>query len=433
MRAMDSFVVEGLAGKPELSGAVKVSGAKNHVLKVMAAAALMEGESRFTNAPDIVDVAVMGKLLEGLGAFVSRDGDTLTVSAKAMSGTVFDGPLAKSLRASIVLTGPVLARFGSVSFPHPGGDVIGERALDVFLSGFEKLGATIAWEGGTYRISAPQGLSGGEIFFRVVSVTGTETMMMAATRASGPVTLKNCAMEPEVVATAEFLKACGAKIEGAGTTTIIVRPSFLTPPASPFRIIPDRIEAESFLALGAMAAKTLTVSGVIPQHLDSVVNTLWAMGIPLTIANDAITVSAPERILPVNVRTHEYPGFPTDAQAPFTVLLTQADGESVVVESIFDGRLAYTAELVKMGAKIELVSPHRARVRGKTPLSGITVDSPDIRAGLALLLAAAIARGQSTIGNANLIDRGYEGIEKKLSAVGLSIKRIRSVPHSSGA
>jgi len=426
MRHMDSFVVEGLAGEPKLAGNITVSGAKNHILKVMAAAALIEGESRFENVPDIADVTAMGKLLEGLGAFVTRSGSSLTVSAKPMSGTVMDPALAKSLRASIVLAGPVLARFGSVTFPHPGGDVIGERPIDVFLSGFEKLGAKISWNGGSYHLEAPQGLSGGEFFFRVVSVTGTETLMMAATLAKGPVTLKNCAMEPEVVATAEFLKSCGAKIEGVGTTTIVINPSSLTPRASPFRIMPDRIEAESFLALGAMAGKKLTVSGVVPQHLDSVINTLWSMGVPLTISGDSITVSAPERLLPVNVRTHEYPGFPTDAQAPFTVLLTQAEGDSIVIESIFEGRLNYTAELVKMGAKITLISPHRAKITGKTPLSAIAVDSPDIRAGLALLLAAAIAKGKSTIGNANIIDRGYEGIEKKLSAVGLSIKRVRS-------
>ncbi|MEK9177020.1 MAG: UDP-N-acetylglucosamine 1-carboxyvinyltransferase [Patescibacteria group bacterium] len=423
----DTFVVEGLAGKPGLTGTVKISGAKNHVLKVMAAAALIEGESKFENVPGIADVDAMGKLLEGLGAFVTKSGSSLTVSAKRMSGTVFDAALAKSLRASIVLTGPILARMGSVTFPHPGGDIIGERAIDVFLSGFEQLGAAVSHEGGTYTVSAPKGLSGGEVFFRVVSVTGTETLMMAATFAKAPVVLKNCAMEPEVVATAEYLKACGAKIDGVGGTTIIVHPSSLTPPPEPFSIIPDRIEAGSFLALGAMAGKDLTIQGVVPQHLDALIQTLWAMGVPLTISGDAITLSAPEKLLPVNVRTHEYPGFPTDAQAPFSVLLTQAEGESVVVESIFDGRLAYTTELVKMGANISLISPHRARVTGKTPLSAITVDSPDIRAGLALVLAAVIAKGQSTIGNVHLIDRGYEGVENKLAALGLSIKRVPGV------
>jgi UDP-N-acetylglucosamine 1-carboxyvinyltransferase len=424
--AESSFIIEGLAGKRRLKGSIPVLGAKNNVLKVMAAAALIEGESSFTNVPDIADVASMARILEGMGAFVFRKGDTLSVNAKELSGTVVSAEMGKAIRASVVLIGPVLARLGSITFPHPGGDVIGERPIDLFISGFQALGAIYTHEGESHTLSAPNGLSGGEFFFRVVSVTATETMMMAATRAKGPVTLKNCAMEPEIAALADFLKSCGARIEGAGTTTILIQPSVLSAPQGPFRIIPDRIEAATFLTLGALAAEEMTVTGIEPSHLDAVLEAFSRTGVSFFVGKDSITVRAPEVLRPTRLRTHEYPGFPTDAQAPFAVLLTQADGESAILETIFDGRLNYTAELVGMGADIQLVNPHRAIVKGKTPLRAREISGPDIRAGLAFILAAAIADGTSKVGNAHLVDRGYEKIEKRLSGIGLSIKRIQS-------
>lgn len=423
MTSKNVFTIEGLAGKKTLKGSIPVYGAKNNVLKVMAAATLIEGESKFTNVPHIADVTSLGRILEGLGAFVTHKGSELTVSAKGLSGSVLDPVLAKSMRASIVLIGPLLARLGSVTFPHPGGDVIGERPIDIFISGFQKLGASYLESGDSYTLSAPNGISGGEIFFRIVSVTATETFMMAAPLAKGPVTLKNCAMEPEIVALAEFLKSCGANIEGAGTPTIIIHPSTLTQPTSAFSIVPDRIEAATFLALGAIAGEELTVTGVIPEHLDAVLEILHMMGAMLTVGKDSITIRAPQTLNSVKLRTHEYPGFPTDAQAPMMVALTQAEGESTVVETIFNGRLNYTTELVSMGAKIAVVNPHRATVKGKTPLKARDIDGPDIRAGLAYILAAAIADGTSHVGNAHLMDRGYEAIEKRLAGVGLKITR----------
>jgi UDP-N-acetylglucosamine 1-carboxyvinyltransferase len=254
-------------------------------------------------------------------------------------------------------------------------------------------------------------------------VTATETVMMAATRANAPVTLKNAALEPEVVATAEYLKACGAVISGAGTPTITIRPSALIPPAKPFTVIPDRIEAASFLTLGALAGKEIIVSGLNLEHIDSVLETLRMMNVPLRIEKNEIMVSSPEKISPIDIRTHEYPGFPTDVQAPMTVLLTQAEGESTVLETIFDGRLNYVTDLVRMGADVRLWNPHKATVKGKTSLKARDIDGPDIRAGLAFVLASVIADGISKIGNTHLIDRGYESIEKKLSDVGVSITR----------
>ncbi len=312
---------------------------------------------------------------------------------------------------------------GSVTFPHPGGDLIGERPIDLFIAGFKTLGATVTEAGDTYTISAPEGLTGGDFFFNTVSVTGTETLLMAAVLAKGTVILRNAAMEPEVVALAEFLTSAGARIEGAGTPTIVVRPVSLTEPA-PYTVIPDRIEAATFLALGALAGEEITVEHVMPHHLDAVIDVLVRMGVPVTVGKDSITVRAPETLTPVRVRTHEYPGFPTDAHPPIMILLTQAMGESVMIESIFDGRLKYTEELLKMGADISPISPHRARVIGQSSLKGADIDTPDIRAGLAFMLAAIIAEGKSTIGNAHLIDRGYEEIEKRLASVGVQIARV---------
>ncbi|MBV9349212.1 MAG: UDP-N-acetylglucosamine 1-carboxyvinyltransferase, partial [Patescibacteria group bacterium] len=316
----DSFEITGLSGKKLLHGSIPVYGSKNAALPVMAAASLIEGESRLANVPEISDVSLMGKILEALGAYVSRSGSGLSVSAKDLSGTVMPPEFAKSMRASILLIGPMLARLGRVTFPHPGGDVIGERPIDIFVSGFTKLGAIFSETSDTYTLSASNGLSGGEFFMRTVSVTATETFMMAATRAKGPVTLKNCAMEPEVIATAEFLRASGADISGAGTPTIYIRPSVLSAPEKVFAIIPDRIEAATFLALGALSAKELTITGIDPSHLDAVFDMLSAMGVPFSISKDSIVISAPEALRPVKLRTHEYPGFPTDAQAPMTIL-----------------------------------------------------------------------------------------------------------------
>lgn len=420
---MPSFVIDGLASKKTLSGTVSVSGAKNSVLPTMAAALLLKGETVIENVPDIADVGVLSRIIEKLGGFVTREKGRLTVQAKDVAVGVIDHALAKALRASIVLTGPLLARLGSVSFPHPGGDLIGERPIDLFLAGFQAMGATVSETGETYTLSAPQGLGGADYFFSTVSVTGTETLMMAAVLAKGTVVLRNAAMEPEVIALAAFLNSCGARVEGAGTPIIVIKPVSLVEPA-PYTIIPDRIEAATFLALGALASKELTVSNVRPHELDAVIDVLRRMDVPLMISDTWIKVSAPDTLRPVRVRTHEYPGFPTDAHPPVMVLLTQAAGESVMIESIFDGRLKYTEELVKMGADISMISPHRARVVGQTPLRGADITTPDIRAGLAFMLAAIIADGKSTIGNAELIDRGYERIEERLVALGVAITRI---------
>lgn len=420
---MPSLQIEGLNGRKTLRGSIPVYGAKNSVLPTMAAALLIRGETVLENVPDIADVRSMSLLLEKLGAAVTRSGATLTVKTAECTESVLDHAAARSLRASVLLTGSVLARTGAVRFPHPGGDLIGERPIDIFAAGFQALGATVTEDTESYIFSAPNGLSGGEYFFSTVSVTATEALLMAATLAKGTVVLRNAAMEPEVTALAEFLVSCGAKITGAGTPVIVITPVTLVEPP-PYRIIPDRIEAATFLALGALAGEEITVEDVSVHHLDSVIDVLRRMEVPLTINQTSITVRAPERLAPIRVRTHEYPGFATDAHPPVMVLLTQAHGQSVLIESIFDGRLRYTDELVRMGAQIEIVSPHRAQISGPRPLRGAHIDTPDIRAGLAFILAAVVADGQSTVGRAELIDRGYARLEDRLRAVGVPISRI---------
>ena len=420
----DAFAVTGLAGEAALSGAVSIEGAKNAALPLMAAALVMEGETKLANVPDIADVHSMNALLEGLGAYTSFENHALSIRTKDARGTVLDQDIAKRLRASVLLLGAVLARSGKVTLPHPGGCVLGSRPIDLFLNGFEKIGCRVSEAGETYTIEAPDGIQGGTVFFRVMSVTATETFMIAAVKAAAPVTLQNCAMEPEIVALAEFLQKAGARITGAGTPTIVIHPSYVEPPEAPFAVIPDRIEAGSFLMLGALAGKEITIQNCNPAHLEAVIETLREMGVTISIATNSMTVSRARDLKPIDIRTHEYPGFPTDLQAPMTVLLTQAAGESSMLETIFDGRLNYAADLTRMGANIQVVNPHKAIVKGPTPLKARAIDGPDIRAGLAFLLAAAIADGESMIGNAHLIDRGYEKIESKLAALGLGIKRI---------
>lgn len=420
---MSSFSITGLSGEKKLEGSISVSGMKNAALPIMAAATLVPGESHFSNMPQISDVQAMCELIEDLGGFISRDRDTLSIRAGELAGTVLNPERAKSMRASVLLTGPILARMGSVTFPHPGGCVLGTRPIDVFVTGFEKLGATYSESENSYTLTATNGLQGGEIFFRLVSVTATETFMMAATLAKGPVTLMNCAMEPEVVAVADFLVLCGAKIEGAGTPTITIFPSSIHEPQKTTAIIPDRIEAASFLILGALAGEEVVVTNTEPKHVTAVAEALLSMGATVRTDANTMTVRSPQKLGPFELRTHEYPGFPTDAQAPMTVLMTQAEGESSVLETIFDGRLNYTNELVRMGANIQLWNPHKATIKGPTPLKARDIDGPDIRAGLAFILAAIIADGTSHVGNAHLVDRGYEHIEERLSGLGVSITR----------
>ncbi len=439
-----------IRGGQKLSGEINVSGAKNSVLKGMAASVLSAKPVILDNVPLIEDVFRMRELLEHLGAEVAipagRQGEggplrppaptrnrgerseasrTLRINPSSIKKTELKNEIAERLRASIVLAGPVLARLGKVSFPHPGGCVIGKRPIDVFLAGWQAMGAKVRESQAGFLVSARK-LKGKDFTFRLVSVTGTETLMLTAALAYGKTVLRNAAMEPEIPHLAEFLNDSGVKISGAGTPTIEIIGSNgrLLHPKSPFQVLSDRIEAGSFLILGAALGRKLKVVNCIPEHLTALIAALQEAGVGLEIGQDWISVSQPRKLKAVDVRTHEYPGFPTDLQAPWAVLMTQAQGDSLIFETIFEGRFSYIEELKRMGAKILTLDEHRILVKGPAHLRGREIESPDLRAGLAFVIAALLAKGESVINNIYQIDRGYEKIDERLKNLGADISRL---------
>jgi UDP-N-acetylglucosamine 1-carboxyvinyltransferase len=410
------FTVEGLAGKKTLSGEIVVGGAKNAATKALAASILFEDELTYKNLPDIEDVKRMQELLA-----IAKQGSVLN--------PVMDKTISERMRSSIVMTGPLLARTGTVTFPFPGGCVLGERPIDLFLEGFKAMGASVEERDDLFVVTAmDKKLKGAHITFPFVSVTATETLMLAAVLAEGETMLENAAMEPEIPHLAEFLNSCGAHIEGAGTSVIkIAGGGLLKAEGKAFVTPPDRIEAGSFVILAALAGREVTIKHCEPKHMGALITLLTRAGAPLEVGNDYIKVSAGEvpnsAFKLVSVRTHEYPGFPTDLQAPMAVFLSQASGEGTILETIFDGRFRYADDLVRMGADITVMNPHKILIKGPHALSRKELESPDLRGGLAYIIAAAVATGTSTISNAYVIDRGYEHIEERLQKLGLNIKR----------
>ena len=400
------FIVEGQGGRRTLRGTIAVKGAKNAALKALAASVLFDDSIVLQNLPDIEDVKRMQELLAGGLPVLKKD-------------------IAERLRASIVLTGPVLARYGTVTFPFPGGCVLGERPIDLFLEGFRKLGATVDENGDLFVITGK--LKGSRIFFPSVSVTATETLLLAATIAEGETVLENAAMEPEIGALIRYLNKCGAHIQGADTPTLTIQGTggkLLHSGGVPYVTPPDRIETGSFLILAALCGEEVKITNCEPRHVDALLVLLRRAGVNLEVGKDFITVKqGPFLLKSVSVRTHEYPGFPTDLQAPMAVFLSQCEGEATILETIFDGRFRYTDDLIRMGADITVMNPHKIWIKGPRALSRKELESPDLRGGLAYIIAAAVAEGTSTIDNAYLIDRGYEHIESRLQKLGLNIKR----------
>lgn len=432
MNTKETFVIQGLAGKKTLKGSVKINGAKNAVLKAMAATILTSGPTTLTNVPHTDDVETLIDILKKLGASVEWTDHKLVIDTINITSTDIDADMAQKMRASVVLTGPLLARFGKVTFPAPGGCVIGTRPIDQFTEGYKKMGATVTLRNDLYVIEAPNKLSSADIFFDFQTVGGTETLMMAATLSNGTTVLKNCAMEPEIQSVADWLNACGATINGAGTTTIVINGTngkLLAPQA--YDTVPDRIEAGSFLLLGALCASDLSIENCRPEHMEAVINLLKSSGVP--IETDATTVrikgntAATSTFKSFNIRTHEYPGFPTDIQSPAVTYLTQVAGDSTILETIFEGRFKFTQELIKMGAQITSMNPREILVKGPTPLKqlgeGEVLSAHDIRAGFAVVMAALVGTGTSTVTNVHLIDRGYEKLEERLKALGANIER----------
>jgi UDP-N-acetylglucosamine 1-carboxyvinyltransferase len=430
----ERFVIEGLSGEKSLAGTVTIHGAKNAVLPAMASALLFNDVVAIDNIPEIEDVKRITELLEGFGAVVTESGErSLSIRSESVTKTEFERAIAKRLRASIILVGPLLARFGSASFPFPGGCVLGQRPIDLFLQGFTAMGADVReekdGEDDVFHFSAPnKKLHGADIFMSVVSMTATETLMMAAVLAEGTTTLRNCAMEPEIESVAQFLNECGAKIAGAGTSTITIEGGeLLVAEGRTYHTLPDRIETGSFLILGALTAHDLMIEGCIPEHVEALTTLLEQSGVPITRGATSLTISnntMPSSVWKsVNVKTHEYPGFATDLQAPMVVFLTQVSGESTVFETIFEARLNYTEDLVKMGANITMWNPNKVSIKGPAALKDRELEGPDIRAGLAYVIAALVAKGTSTIDNIYYIDRGYERLEQRLRELGANITR----------
>ncbi len=431
----DRFIIKGLAGERSLDGEVEIGGAKNSAVKLLAATLLFNDRVVLNNIPEIEDVHRIVELLQGLGSSVSRKTKGVyEIETSKNTETSINPDIAKHTRSSIVMTGPLLARFSKVSFPHPGGCVIGERPIDMFLDSFKKMGAIVKEEDEKYTIEASGGkLKGAEIFLRVPSVTGTETLMMAAVLAEGVTVIKNAALEPEIANLAKFLNNSGAKISGAGTTTIRIEGAdVLNAGGQEYRVMSDRIDASSFLILGALASKQLKIKNCEPLHLESVVERLRSAGVKISTTKDSLTVFgiSPSDLEPVQIKTHEYPGFPTDIQAPMAVLLTQANGESLLFETIYENRLSFTDSLITMGADILQMDAHRVLIKGPSSLHGKDLESPDIRAGLAFVIAAIIAKGESVIHNVYNIDRGYERIEERLRSIGVDIVRESSLDTS---
>lgn len=414
----ERFVING--GK-KLKGEIEVKGAKNAALKIFAASILTSGTVKIKNVPEVEDIVRISELLKDLGIEVihPKNGEYHVTAAKIKT-SIINPEIAKKLRASIVLTASLLARTGKVKFPHPGGCVIGERPIDVFLDGYKALRAKINYRNNLYSITGK--LTGAKFVFSNISVTGTEAMLMAASLAKGETILKNCACEPEIESLANFLNSCGAKIQGAGTPFITVD-GVESLNGAEYETIPDRIEAGTFAILAATTKSNILIKNCEPEHLDSLWNVLRNIGVRLKIDKKTVEV-IPSQLKTVNIKTHEYPGFPTDLQAPICVLLTQAEGQGLVHETIFEGRLFWLDELKRMGANVSMHDPHRISIQGPTKLRARDIESPDLRAGMAYLIAALTAKGKSTINNIYQIDRGYEKIEKRLIKIGADIKRI---------
>lgn len=418
---MPKFVITGGA---KLSGTIAVKGAKNAGLKIIPAAILSQDKITINNLPDIEDISRSFDILTDLGATVTKQGEAYVVDTSSISHTELKHSLANKLRASIMFVGPLLARFGEVKFPHPGGCVIGagQRPIDLFLEGFAKMGAGISTVDNYYHLTADK-LRGCEFFFTTVTVTGTESMMMTATLAEGKTILSNCAMEPEIVALADYLNSVGAKIGGAGTPVITIE-GVEKIGGGEFTTIPDRIEAGTFAIMAAATNSELTISDCRPDHLESLLAMFTKIGVPYTSTATTLTILKHGVLKALDIKTHEYPGFPTDLQSPYTILMTQAEGMAIVHETIYDRRLLFTDMLTQMGANIIMCDPHRVVISGPTKLHGHKLTSPDLRAGIAMIIAGMIASGKTEIDNIYQIDRGYERIDERLRSLGAEIERI---------
>ena len=415
---MDQIVVTG--GTP-LEGSVAVLGAKNAVLKQMVAMLLAPGTHRLTNVPGILDVELMGRVLDHIGAVCNTDGHSLQVEVPDEPRPEAPLDLVRQMRASIIVLGPLLARTGTASVAFPGGDDLGARPIDMHLAGLRSLGAEFELEHGTVVGRAPNGLTGAEIDLEFPSVGATENILLAAVLARGETVLNNPAREPEIQDLATQLNEMGANIAGAGTSRMIIQGVPELEPTS-HRVVPDRLEAGTYIAAGAISRGRVRVEGCIPDHLRMELKKLSEAGCEVKRGDDWIEVAGPDRPQPVDFATLPFPGFATDMQPQMVALLAFADGTSVVTENLYDARFRYLGELMRMGADVSTEWQH-AVIRGSGSLSGCPVLAPDIRAGAALVLAGLRADGYTTVSDVQHIDRGYEGFVDRLASLGAVIER----------
>jgi len=416
---MDKIIIE---GGHSLKGEVRISGAKNAALPILVSSLLADGWNTYTNVPDLKDIESTLLLLENLGAKIEREKDTVRIDASGLNNPEASYDLVRKMRASILVLGPLLARLKEARVSLPGGCAIGARPINLHLKGLARLGASIEVEHGYIKASVDR-LKGNSIYFDISTVTGTENLMMAAVLADGITVLSNAAYEPEILALADVLNKMGADIKGAGTSEITIqgvsslKPVFVS-------IIPDRIEAGTFMVASALTGGDVTITDCRPDHLEAVIHKLSLTGTKVIVDGNNMRVKGSAKIKSVDVKTLPYPGFPTDMQAQFMVLMSVACGFSIISETIFENRFIHVSELRRMGAQIK-VSGNSAMVQGVKRLSGAPVMASDLRASASLILAGLVAGGKTEVNRVYHLDRGYQSIESKFAELGAAVKRVK--------
>ncbi len=414
-----------IQGPTKLSGTVTISGAKNAALPLITLTLLGHNQITMSNTPEVADIKTLLKLLGNLGATYTLENHVLTIDTSTVHHTMANYDIVKTMRASILVLGPLLARFGHCEVSLPGGCAIGQRPIDLHLKAMEAMGATITIHAGYVHAVAPEGLKGAHIIFDKITVTGTANVVMAAALAHGKSVLVNCAKEPEVVQLCEILRDSGIDITGIGTSEItIIGTGGKTIDMVDFEVIPDRIEAGTYLCAAAITDSTITLEKVRPDHLDAVTAKLEQMGCRVDCTESTMTIHPAEELKPVDIITQEYPAFPTDMQAQFVALAVKAKGASTIDERLFENRFMHVSELQRLGAEIKL-NGHVATVIGPTVMAGADVMATDLRASSALVLAGMAAEGTTNVHRIYHLDRGYENLEQKLRALGASIDRLK--------
>lgn len=419
---MANFKIE---GKGKLKGTIKISGAKNAALKILPAAILANSTSTIKNVPEIADIHKLEDILSSIGTKITHDGNIVTIDPSKINSYEPDSKLIKKLRGSIVVIGPLLAKFGKAVFSEPGGCLIGARSIEEHLDVFAQMGVKIIKKGNEYHLKGKP--KAGEIILNKMSVTATENAIMSAVLAKGTTQIHVAAAEPEIEDLANYLNKMGAKITGAGTHDITVQ-GVSKLEGKEHEVLPDRIEAGTYLIAAIATNSEVKIGPFIPKHLSIVLKKLEIAGAKFDLITDNnksyIKTKKHGELVATNIDTRTYPGFPTDLQSPYAVLMTQAKGKSQIFETLFEGRFLYIDELKMMGAKIDVLSPHIIQISGITNLKGTQISSRDIRGGAALVIAALLANETTTITDVHYIDRGYEQMDQKLIGAGVNIERV---------